>query len=90
MSNVKDTVMEMDYFKLINELKKQFELKTGLEPTHLIVSIEEYYNIENSSSLLERLKYIRDTTQGLLGEYILGLRIIKTNNIGGIKVAYTL
>jgi len=78
----------IDYFVLINKLKEQFEIKVGVEPTHLIVSIEEYYKIENSKELLDRLKYIKDTTKTVLGSYIAGLKVIKTQNIKGIKVAY--
>jgi len=78
----------LDYFVLINKLKEEFELKNGLEPTHLIVSINDYYKMENSEDLLKRLIYIKDTTQGIVGNYILGLRIIKTQSIEGIKVAY--
>ena len=80
----------VDYFKLINKLKEQYELKTGFEPTHLIASIKECYNIENSDELLERLIHIKDTTKGLLGSYLCGLKVIKTQNIEGIKVGYIL
>ena len=78
----------IDYFTYINKLKEKYELKTGLEPTHLIVDINNYYKMENSEDLLKRLIYVKDTTQGVLGNYIAGLKIIKTQNIEGIKVGY--
>lgn len=78
----------IDYFKAINKLKEQFELETGLEPTHLIVGIEDYYKMENSDNLLQRLIYVKDTSQGVVGSQILGLKILKTRNIERIKVGY--
>ena len=76
----------IDYFVLINKQKEEYESKTGLEPTHIIVNINEYYKMENSESLLERLIYIKDTTQGVLGTHICGLKVVKTQSIRGIKV----
>lgn len=78
----------IDYFTYINKLKEQYELKTGMEATHLIVDVEEYYKIENSEELLKRLIYVKDTSQGVLGSYLVGLKVIKTQNIKGIKVGY--
>ena len=80
---------EIDYFKLICDLKEEFELKFGIDATHLIIGIEDFYNMEKSQNLIDRFKYIRDTvSMGVLGGYIAGLFIIKTQSIKGIKVAY--
>lgn len=81
---------DVDYFRLINELKEKFELETSLQPTHLFVNVKEYYKIENSESLLARLIHIKDTTQGVLGHYILGLKVVKCINFEGIRVGYLL
>ena len=80
---------EIDYFEIINNLKKDFYKKNGNEATHLIVGIEEYYNMENSKTIIDRLIYIKDTvSNGALGSYILGLKVIKTKDIKGMRIGY--
>ena len=58
----------IDYFELINKLKDEYTLKVGFEPTHLIISIEEYDKMENCKSVIDRLVYIKfDTTKKIIG-----------------------
>lgn len=78
----------IDYFKLICDLKENFEEVYGMEASHLIVGYHQYYDMERSESLFERFKYIKDVTvNGVVGNYIAGLRVIKTQSIEGIYVA---
>ena len=79
--------MEIDYFEVINELIHQYGKKLDVEANHLIIGIKEMFELESSNSLLKRLKYIK-TSQGLLGTYILGLKVIVSKDIKGMHVAY--
>lgn len=76
----------IDYFVEISKLREKYEEQTGLEATHLIIGFKDYYKMENSKALFDRLKYVKDTTQGVLGTYIVGLQIIKTQSIEGYMV----
>ena len=78
---------DIDYYALISELKYKFEEKYHTEPTHLIVGLKEYMDIDLSPSLFERLKYVKDTTQGVLGKFIAGMKVLKCTNFRGIRPA---
>ena len=81
---------DIDYYKLVSELRNEFEERYALEPTHLIVGTEDYYKMDMSPSLYEKLKYIKDTTQGVVGSILAGMRVIKSSNMKGIKVGLLL
>ena len=81
---------EIDYYELVSKLKHKFEEKYYIEPTHLILGLEDYRKMDMSPSLLERLKYIKDTTQGVVGNILACMRIIKSTNIEGIRVGLLL
>jgi len=77
--------IEIDYFNLISKLKKEYYDCYGFEATHLIISMDQYFDLENSQGLIDRLKYVKDTSNPL-GSYILGLKIVKTSDIDGLAV----
>ena len=81
---------EIDYYELVSKLKHKFEEKYYIEPTHLILGLEDYRKMDMSPSLLERLKYIKDTTHGVVGRYLAGMKVIRTINMKGIRVALLL
>jgi len=78
---------DVKYFEIIAKMRQDFEHKYGENPTHIILGIDDYYNIENSADLLDRLIGIKDTTKGLIGTTLMGMRVIKSADFEGISVA---
>jgi len=64
-------------FNELNYLKDRFELMAGEEPEFLVIGRVTTRSLEDDANLLNRLIQIKDTTQGVLGAAIQGLKIIR-------------
>lgn len=64
-------------FSDLNYLKDRFELMADVLPEYLIIGRVTTRDMENNNGLLNRLINIKDTTQGVLGEAIQGLKIMR-------------
>ena len=64
-------------FRDLNYLKDLFEFMSGEEATFLAIGRVTTRSLENNNNLLSRLIQIKDTTQGVLGAAIQGLRIVR-------------
>ena len=64
-------------FSDLNYLKDRFEYMAGDMPEFLVIGRVTTRSLENNVALLNRLIQIRDTTQGVLGAAIQGLKIIR-------------
>ncbi len=64
-------------FKDLNYLKDRFELMAGEIPDALVVGRVTTRSMEDNTGLLNRLIQIRDTTQGVLGAAIQGLKLVR-------------
>jgi hypothetical protein len=58
-------------------LKKQYKRMANKSPVYMMIGRETEYNLELNDALLDRLIRIEDTTQGVLGDYLMGLQLIK-------------
>ena len=66
-----------DVFKDLNYLKDRFELMSGELPEFLALGRVTTRHLEDNTKLLERLINFKDTTQGVLGAAIQGLKIVR-------------
>lgn len=78
-------------FRDINWLKDRYELMSGELPEFMALGRATVRNMENNDGLLDRLIHIKDTTQGLLGSAIQGLKITRVvgqtyKDVPGINV----
>jgi len=64
-------------FEDLAYLKKRFKRMANKKPVYMMVGRESEYNLELNDDLLDRLIRIEDTTQGVLGDYLMGLQLIK-------------
>lgn len=64
-------------FSDLNYLKDRFELMAGDIPGFLVIGRCTNRSLEDNDDLLNRLIQIRDTTQGVLGQAIQGLTIVR-------------
>lgn len=64
-------------FEDIAYMKKKFKRMAGEVPKYFMIGRETEYALELNDDLLDRLIRIEDTTQGVLGEYLMGLKLIK-------------
>ncbi len=64
-------------FKDLNYLKDRFELMSGEIGDTLVVGRVTTRSMEDNTGLLNRLIQIRDTTQGVLGAAIQGLKLVR-------------
>jgi len=64
-------------FRDLNYLKDRFELMAGELPEFLAIGRVTTRSLEDNNNLLSRLINIRDTTQGVLGAAIQGLKITR-------------
>jgi len=64
-------------FRDLNYLKDRFELMAGEIPTVLAIGRVTTRSMEDNNGLLNRLIQIKDTTNGVLGSSIQGLKIVR-------------
>jgi len=64
-------------FRDLNYLKDRFELMAGEIPDSLVVGRVTTRSMEDNNGLLNRQIYIKDTTQGVLGAAIQGLKVVR-------------
>jgi len=64
-------------FRDLNYLKDRFELMSGEEANSLVIGRVTTRSMEDNNGLLNRLIQIKDTTQGVLGAAIQGLKIVR-------------
>jgi len=64
-------------FEDLAYLKKRFKRMAGAVAKYFMIGRETEYALELNDDLLDRLIRIKDTTQGILGEYLMGLNLIK-------------
>lgn len=64
-------------FSDLNYLKDRFELMSGEMPEFFAIGRVTTREMENNNGLLQRLINIKDTTQGVLGQAIQGLKITR-------------
>ncbi len=67
-------------FEDLAYLKKRFKRMANMEPKYFMIGRETEYSLELNDDLLDRLIRIVDTTQGVLGSYLMGLQLIKVAN----------
>lgn len=60
-------------------LKERFKYLAGVPPTYLIIGRKTEYFLEINDDILDRLIRLRDTTQGVLGDYLEGIQLIKAS-----------
>ena len=70
-------IASANIFKDLNYLKDRFELMSGELPDSLVVGRVTTRSMEDNNGLLNRLIQIKDTTQGVLGGAIQGLKLIR-------------
>ena len=70
-------VAAANIFSDLNYLKDRYELMAGELPEFLMIGRVTTRNLENNNNLLNRLIQIKDTTQGVLGSAIQGLKIVR-------------
>lgn len=64
-------------FEDLAYLKKQYKRMANQNATYMMIGRDTEYNLELNDDLLDRLIRIQDTTQGVLGDYLMGLQLIK-------------
>lgn len=64
-------------FEDLAYLKKRFKRMAGVKPKYMMIGRETEYGLELNDDLLDRLIRITDTTQGILGTYLMELELIK-------------
>lgn len=64
-------------FEDLAHLKERFKYLAGVNPTYLMIGRMTEYVLEINDDLLDRLIRFQDTTQGVLGDYLMGLKLIK-------------
>lgn len=64
-------------FEDLAYLKKQYKRMANKNATFMMIGRETEYNLELNDDLLDRLIRLVDTTQGVLGDYLMGLQLIK-------------
>lgn len=72
-----------DIFQDFNGIKRAHEDMTGKTITKAFFGPETCMWIDNNTTIVDRLKYVKDTTDGVLGTTILGVKIKKVmgNNL---------
>lgn len=58
-------------------LKERFRYLAGKNPKYMTIGRKTEYNLEINDDLLDRLIRLVDTSQGVLGDYLMGLNLIK-------------
>ncbi len=64
-------------FEDLAYLKKRFKRMANQNAQYMMIGRETEYNLELNDDLLDRLIRIEDTTQGVLGDYLMGIQLIK-------------
>lgn len=64
-------------FEDLAYLKKRFKRMAQMNARYFMIGRETEYALELNDDLLDRLIRIKDTTQGILGEFLMGLELIK-------------
>jgi len=64
-------------FEDIAYMKKQFKRMAQTDAKYFMIGRDTEYALELNDDLLDRLIRIENTTQGVLGEYLMGLKLIK-------------
>jgi hypothetical protein len=64
-------------FEDLAHLKERFKFMAGMNPKYMMIGRMTEYVLEINDDLLDRLIRIQDTTQGVLGEYLMGLNLVK-------------
>lgn len=64
-------------FEDLAYIKKQYKRMANKNPVYMMIGRETEYNLELNDDLLDRLIRIEDTTKGVLGDYLMGLQLIK-------------
>lgn len=64
-------------FEDLAYLKKRFKRMASAQAKFMMIGRETEYVLELNDDLLDRLIRIKDTTQGVLGTYLMGLELIK-------------
>jgi len=71
-------------FEDLAHLKERFKFMAGMNPTYMMIGRMTEYVLEINDDLLDRLIRIKDTTQGVLGEYLMGLNLVKVVGVDGV------
>lgn len=58
-------------------LKERYKYLAGRNPEYMMIGRKSEYNLEINDDLLDRLIRLKDTTNGVLGDYLMGLQLIK-------------
>lgn len=66
-------------FEDIAFMKKQYKHMANKNAEYFMIGRECEYVLELNDDLLDRLIRIKDTTQGVLGDYLMGLELIKVS-----------
>jgi len=64
-------------FSDIAFIKERFKFLANKNPVYMMIGRKTEYNLEINDDLLDRLIRLKDTTQGVLGEFLMGLQLIK-------------
>lgn len=58
-------------------LKERYRYLANKNAEYMMIGRKSEYNLEINDDLLDRLIRLKDTTQGVLGDYLMGLELIK-------------
>lgn len=58
-------------------IKERYKYLAGENPTYMMIGRKTEYNLEINDDLLDRLIRLKDTTNGVLGDYLMGLELVK-------------
>ena len=58
-------------------LKERYSYMANKKPAFMMIGRKTEYYLEINDDLLDRLIRLKDTTQGVLGEYLMGLNLVK-------------
>jgi len=58
-------------------LKERYAYMSNKKPEYMMIGRKTEYYLEINDDLLDRLIRLKDTTQGVLGEYLMGLNLVK-------------
>ncbi len=58
-------------------LKERYSYMANKKPAFMMIGRKTEYFLEINDDLLDRLIRLKDTTQGVLGEYLMGLNLVK-------------
>ncbi len=58
-------------------IKERYKFLANENPQYMMIGRKTEYNLEINDDLLDRLIRLKDTTQGVLGDYLMGLELVK-------------